>query len=286
MSCPFPRLHPLGVLLTICLFVFSMTAQTRSLSEEQLESYRKSLLADYYIGKPVRAKVTFPATAQGLEINDGKINVLPFSANQPVAARPGDLLIIKQVKFKRRSIEIEFAEKEAENKAWSLGSGKQQSLTLKPRLRLRFSRELTARDLSLQNLNLLLAMALDTSSLAPQTVELPRAVTTANQPKQAAGQLPAEQDIQVRDIPTAPTVAELAGAAPNIAELTIECSIGRARVYIDGAYSGWTPRTVRIVAGIHSILVLQEGYTAWEQRLIIPAGKVSLVRAELKVAAP
>lgn len=286
MSCLFPRLPLLGVPLAVCLFLCLVTAQTRSLSEEQLESYRRSLLADYYIGKAVRAKVTFPATAQGLEIKDGRLDVLPLSANQTVAARPGDLLIIKQVRFKRRSIEIEFAEKEVENEAHPPGSRKQQSSTLKPRLHVRFSRELTPHDLSLQNLNSLLAMALDVSSLAPQAIELPQATTSAKQPKQAAGPLPAKRDVQAQDIPIAPTVAELAAAAPNIAELTIECSIGRARVYINGAYSGWTPRTVRVIAGVHSILLVREGYTMWEQRFIIPAGKVSLVRAELKVATP
>ena len=90
------------LLLTLWLAVSSL-AQTKRLSDSQLDSYLKSRLTDYYSGKVVHAKVVIPATSQGLEIIDGRLNISPVPVLQ-VAAQPGDALLIRQLKFKSKTI--------------------------------------------------------------------------------------------------------------------------------------------------------------------------------------
>jgi hypothetical protein len=44
-------------------------------------------------------------------------------------------------------------------------------------------------------------------------------------------------------------------------------SYTRARIYIDGQYSGTTPRTVRLLAGEHSITLIADGYEEWSKKI-------------------
>jgi hypothetical protein len=77
-------------------------------------------------------------------------------------------------------------------------------------------------------------------------------------------------------------VGDLPAAGPDVGEVTIESSAGAARIYIDGAYSGAAPRTLRLHTGFHTILVVSDTYKTWERRLQIPGAKISVVRAELQ----
>jgi hypothetical protein len=40
-----------------------------------------------------------------------------------------------------------------------------------------------------------------------------------------------------------------------------------ARVYVDGQFSGWTPRTITLTAGNHKIRLMAEGYEDWARNL-------------------
>jgi hypothetical protein len=52
----------------------------------------------------------------------------------------------------------------------------------------------------------------------------------------------------------------------DTALLTIK-SYTRAAVYIDGQFSGLTPRTVKLLAGEHTVTLLAEGYEDWTRKL-------------------
>jgi len=48
--------------------------------------------------------------------------------------------------------------------------------------------------------------------------------------------------------------------------VSINCYVP-ARVYIDGQYSGVTPRTVHLLAGEHQVRLVAEGYLEWSNRI-------------------
>lgn len=52
----------------------------------------------------------------------------------------------------------------------------------------------------------------------------------------------------------------------NIGLVTLN-SYTRARIYINGQFSGTTPRTVRLLAGEHTILLLADGYEDWTRKI-------------------
>jgi hypothetical protein len=54
--------------------------------------------------------------------------------------------------------------------------------------------------------------------------------------------------------------------SPNIGLLTIKSYI-RARVYIDGQFSGYTPRSVKLSTGEHRLTLLADGYEEWSRNL-------------------
>jgi hypothetical protein len=282
---------PLGAVLALYLLTVTLAAHTAQLSERELHSYLKTLLSEYYAGKLVYAKVAIPDTERGLQIVDGKLEETA-NVSQAVAAQPGDALLIKQLKFKSKSIEVELDGERAGAEATPDPSGGQRALTKSakpryaPRIHLRFARDLTTRDLNIQSINRLLALAVDVKMLIPKEAEPPAATQPALPPERPNAALLAEQAANAQGIPTASVTGELAEAEADIGELTIECSVGAARVYIDGAYSGATPRTIKLLAGVYSILLVREGYALWEQKFFIPGGKASRVRTELKRATP
>src|SRR5437868_14003155 len=104
----------LGVLLLLLVWPISLAmnqsglAQTKPLSGSQLDDYLKSLLAEYYTGKMVYAKVDIPATERGLQIMDGRLEVTVAGKMQVIAARPGAVLVIRQLTFKSKNIEVQF----------------------------------------------------------------------------------------------------------------------------------------------------------------------------------
>lgn len=290
----------------------------------RIDAELKVMLNEYYAGKLVRAKVVIPANKQGLEILDGQLRVSPVS-NLELAIQPGELLLIKEMKFKNKSIEISFDSSRDSEPASGpppnlslapvgvFGSqatdpaktgekspllnnqplaGARQSPnnnprpSIEPRITLKFSREISTRDLNLQSINRWLAVAVDTTSLVPAPDPAPRAAVTAEaSPAPTArpdASTLAERAAAAQGIQKAPLTGNIITAQPNVSELNIECSVPGARLYIDGDFSGTVPRTVRLLMGVHTVFILAPGYDSWEQKFFIPAGKAALIRAQLK----
>lgn len=55
-----------------------------------------------------------------------------------------------------------------------------------------------------------------------------------------------------------------------------------ARIYVDGQFSGVTPRTVRLAAGSHQIKLIAEGYEDWTRRVQLKSRQQLGVMASLK----
>ncbi len=279
-------------ILFVALAILSLAvpgfAQSRKLVDEDWYGDVKKALADHYTGKTVRLKLPIPATRRGLEVYDGAVQTVASNAPPQFAARIGDELTIKGFKVGDSNVEVLLGKNEPPRarKIPNPFAGWKQ-----PRINLRFSHELSSKDMTIENLNRFLASAVDVTTLAPAAPENisnpPQAAPTPGQPPANQGADPqpgqrAESKPAEPTIPTPNIIADLQSVSPNIGELTVEASVREARVYINGSYSGVAPRTVRLRAGVHTILVLREGYANWEQRLFIPGRKISVVRAELQ----
>jgi hypothetical protein len=269
------KLNPMfRAIAVLCLAASSCAvslAQQRSLQIDDFYGDVKQVLTSHYTGKTTKTKLPIPATRRGLEMIDGSIQTRAEKEPPPVAAIIGDELTIKSFRVGDSNIEVLFAKAEPPLKrrvpnpfsAWR-----------QPRINLRFTRELNVKDLTIENINRLLAPAVDVSTLGPPAAE------TLAQATQAA--LAAAPPTSPATMTEPQIVGELPAVGLGVAELVVECSVKDARVYIDGAYSGFAPRTLRLRAGVHTILVIRDGYSSWEQRMLLPGAKVSLVRAELR----
>lgn len=266
-------------LLLLAVTTWAVSAQDRRLAYDDWYGDAKKTLADHYTGKTVRLRMAIPATRRGLEMTDGTVENQTIKESAQVLAQPGDELTIKSFKLRDSSIEILFNKSDQPRKSRFFNWPKQ------PRINLSFSHELHAKEMNIESINRWLAAAVDISSLGPAVTEQASNTTQASissAPEPAAKMAVGNSD---QSLPMATVTGELTNLSPNIGELTITDSInqiGQARVYIDNAYSGSAPRTVRLRAGAHSILVIANGYAAWEQRLVIPGGKSSVVKAELR----
>lgn len=285
-----------GLLLTILILTQAPAlGQDRTLPEEDWYGETKRILISHYTGKTVRLKLPIPATRRGLEVIDGALQNNADPTPPPTAAQAGDELTVKSFKITDHDIELLLGKNEPPPPKKRFSN---PFSTPKPaRINLHFSRELAAKDLTIENINRHLVAAIDVTTLAPPIVEkaaekpLEKAANTtqasitapANEPAVRAD-VPARLEAHANNqgLPSSTVVSELPSAGLKVAELTVECAAQPARVYVDGSYSGLAPRTIRVRAGVHTILVVSEGYQPWERRLFIPGAKVSVVRAEMK----
>ncbi len=275
------------------LFSFAQTERKRTVTDKTVDADLKSLLNDYYSGKPVRAKVVIPANEQGLEILDGRLNAQPL-ANLQAAVQPGELVLIRELRFKNKVIEVHFNnDSRNENdepmslqRVGEFGSeastrpsvaatklAERKKTFPDPRLMLRFSREIGTQDLNLQSINRLLSSAIDVTNLSPDNSMKIREEPVAP----AAIVLPA-------GVTLAEPIGDLSAARPGISEVTIECNIPGARLYLDGSYSGAAPKAIQIISGIHSVLIVAPGYESFEKKYFLTSGKISIIKAELSPA--
>ncbi len=258
---------------TLCLFlpVFSVSGQERRLTYEDWYGDVKKILADHYTGKTVKLKMAIPATRRGLELVDGSLDRATAAPSTETLAQSGDDVTIQSFIVRDTDIELLL------NKNGEKPKGR--FFPKKPRIKLRFSRELTAKDMTIENINRWLSPAIDVTALGsaqqasvalpmPVVKETPAPTVVKSSEEMSAG------------LPTPTIVSDLATSETEYAELTVECPGKYARIYIDDAYSGYAPRTIRLRAGVHSILVMADGYSAWEQRLFIPGGKASVLKAQ------
>lgn len=267
--------------LAIAVLAATAFAQQRRLPEEEWYGETKRALVSHYTGKTVRARLPIPATRRGLEMMDGELRRPATQEPLSLAAQPGDELTIQSFKVTDHGIELSFNKTGAQpaRSSWNPFATRKQ-----PRLKLRFARELTSKDLTVENINRWLATAIDVNALAPASATLtaevaPVAVARANNTPAAIE--PIRQVAWLNEsqsLPALPVTGELPALGADVGELTIEAADGQARIYIDDAYSGWAPRTVRLRAGVHTVSVMRDGQPIAEQRLFIPGGKASVLR--------
>lgn len=266
----------------VSMLAGAASAQDRTLPEDDWYGDVKRVLMNHYTGKVVRTKLPIPATRRGLELFDGSVKTLADKTPTETAAQMGEELTIKSFRVTDNNIEVLLVRNEPPSKkkvpnpfsAWK-----------QPRINLRFSRELTTKDLTIENINRMLAPAVEIATLAqpaPDAAAQTAIVQASTQPAPPTAAGKREEIANSENIPTPQIVGDLPSIGSGVGELTIESSARQARVYIDGAFSGPTPRTVRLRAGVHTILVVSDGYASWEQRLFVPGAKLSLVRAELQ----
>lgn len=281
------------VALAIPLLAASLSAQGFAqgrvrLVEEDWYGDVKKALADHYTGKTVRLKLPIPATRRGLEMVDGAVRTEASKERPQFAAQIGEELTIKSFRVGDSDVEVLLNRNEPPRKsripnpfaAWK-----------QPRITLRFTHELSTKDLTIENLNRHLAMAVEVAPLVPigasigETNSNSTQASTAPAPSnQAAEAPPARKDEPkpaAETLLTPSIVADLPVVGPDVGELTVECSVRGARVYIDGSYSGVAPRTLRLRAGAHTILVVGDGNASWEQKMMVPGAKISAIRVEL-----
>lgn len=263
-------------LFLLALLAWVSFAQDKRIANEDWYGDVKKTLAKHYTGKTVKLRRAIPATRHGLEMTDGAVGGSEQNDSIQTVAQPGDELTIKNFKVRSTSIELLL------NKNGEQPKRRFFSRPKRPRINLRFSRELNGRDLTVENINRWLAAAVDLGTPAPVIAEHPSNNTQASIASTPEPTPATATATDATSPPMATVIADLSPVNQNIGELTIECPTGQARVYIDNAYSGFAPRTVRLRAGVHSILVMAAGYAPWEQRLIVPGGKSSIAKADLR----
>lgn len=260
------RIAPASFLLLLLVgMVQPGWAQKRTLPEEDWYGDIKQALSRHYVGKVVRLRLSMPATRKGIELIDGVLQAAQPQAEPPVA-EPGEELTIKSLTVTEHDIELILNKNSPPPKKTFL---QKLAIPRPPRINLHFTRELNAQDLTIERINRLLDQAVDAASLAA--------------PK-AAPVSPSVSPSVTESAPAAPEpeiVGDSPVLGPDFGELTVESSIPGARIYLDGAYSGTAPRTFRLGAGTHTVLVMS-GALSWEQRLSVPGAKSSRIRAELK----
>lgn len=271
------RRYLLLAALVILLFAAPASAQDKKLVDEDWYGDVKKALADHYTGKTVRLKLPIPATRRGLEMIDGSAQREASRVVPPMSARIGDELMIKSFKVGESNVEVLLGKDEPppKRKIPNPFAARKES-----RINLRFSHELSSKDLTIENLNRFLGQAVDVTTLASPIIQ--NNSTPSAELNQRTESQPIENPELAGAEPALQTVADLPAVGPEVGELTVECSVRGARIYIDGSYSGVAPRTLRLRAGFHSILIVSDLYKTWEQRLLIPGAKISVVRAELK----
>jgi len=271
------RVYVLSAALVILLLAVPASAQNEKLVDEDWYGDVKKALADHYTGKTVRLKLPIPATRRGLEMVDGSVQREASRIVPPLSARIGDELMIKSFRVGDSNVEVLLGKDEPlpKKKFPNPFAARKES-----RINLRFSHELSSKDLTVENLNRFLGQAVDVAPLSPPLAQN-NSTASASLDQQTESQPEGNPELAGAE-PALKTVGDLPAVGPEVGELTIECSARGARVYIDGSYSGLAPRTLRLRAGIHNILVVGETYKTWERRLLIPGAKISVVRAELQ----
>jgi len=275
-------IQTLTLIAAFCLTLLALATfgQERRLTYDDWYGDVKKNLADHYTGKTVKLRMAIPATRRGLEMFDGTPDSATATSSTETLAQSGDEVTIKSFKVSDNNIELMLS------KTGEKPKGRFFRWNKKPRISLRFSRELTVKDLTVEAINRWLSPAVDVTALATDPANNAQASVTPPTvtPKEDSAKPAAAKSLleNSQGLPTPAITSDLPQSSPSYAELTVESPGRYARIYIDDAYSGYAPRTVRLRAGVHSILVMADGYTAWEQKLFLPGGKASVVKAELQ----
>ena len=110
----------------------------------------------------------------------------------------------------------------------------------------------------------------------------------AGESKQAAAVKTPEKSIAVPDakaVPSAPSItkpAEGAPAAPENGRVILNSVPDGADVYVDDAFVGNAPATLKLPAGKHTVKVSQNGFAAWTKEVSVFAGSEVNLKATLE----
>ena len=55
-----------------------------------------------------------------------------------------------------------------------------------------------------------------------------------------------------------------------------------AKIYVDGQFSGTTPRTVKLIPGDHQIRLIADGYDDWTRRVKLRGSQQVGIKAAMK----
>ncbi|HEU68622.1 MAG TPA: PKD domain-containing protein [Candidatus Acetothermia bacterium] len=78
----------------------------------------------------------------------------------------------------------------------------------------------------------------------------------------------------------------VASAPPGYGTLVVRSSPTGARLYVDGMFRGYTPRSVNLLPGFHHILVRETGYGDYTARIYLVAGGTRTLELVLSEMAP
>ena len=110
----------------------------------------------------------------------------------------------------------------------------------------------------------------------------------AGESKQAAAVKTTQKAIAVPDpkaVPSAPSITKPAEGAPASKEegkIILTTSPEGADVYVDEAFVGNAPATLKLPAGKHTVKVSQNGYSAWTKEVSVFAGSEVNLKATLE----
>jgi hypothetical protein len=216
-------------------------------------------VVDHYIGKIVRLRLDIPGTAHGLLIENGVLR--PARPGEAAAvAFQGEEVSIRRVLIRKREVELVLA-RSVETPRRTIRHRLMGER--RPRVTLRYEYELNRQDLQVERLDRQLAQVflpigeetLPTGPLLP-----------AGDSAQATGQVEIGGEL-------------LPGG--DYGELMVDCDCPpavRARLYLDGAYSGSLPQTVVVTGGGHTVAVWVDERVVWERQIEITRGRAHHLR--------
>ena len=73
----------------------------------------------------------------------------------------------------------------------------------------------------------------------------------------------------------------ISGAPPAFGTLQVTTNPSFARLYIDGVFRGWTPRSLNLVQGFHDVLIRKAGYQDYSTRVYIVGGRTRTLNITL-----
>jgi|Deesub1362B_J571_1020462.scaffolds.fasta_scaffold06339_2 PKD repeat protein len=73
----------------------------------------------------------------------------------------------------------------------------------------------------------------------------------------------------------------VAGTPPGYGTLQVNTNPPLARLYIDGVFRGWTPRSLSLTAGFHDVLIRKTGYQDYSVRVYIMTGGTRTLNIDL-----
>lgn len=78
----------------------------------------------------------------------------------------------------------------------------------------------------------------------------------------------------------------VSGPAPGYGTLDVRTSPATAKLYVNGVFRGYTPRSLNLVPGFHDVLIRKTGYGDYTARVYLVAGRTRTLEVVLVPTAP